>query len=100
MNIGQYEKARELFEKCYQSYKKIFSQSHCKTMSCLASLAEVYGECGNVKKQLEFSLEYYSLCTSVYGQNSDEGIYALQLLADGFGWYGNYKLQNEYYATS
>ncbi|MDO4469053.1 MAG: tetratricopeptide repeat protein [Bacillota bacterium] len=100
-DLGNYEKALELFREAYEKSCKVWGEEKPDTLIVLNNLAEAYRNVGNYEKSLELQEEAYEKSCKVLGEEKPDTLTSLNNLAMVYGNVGNYEksleLQKEIY---
>ncbi len=88
-NFGDYSKAAELYEKCYNLRCKALGEEHADTLTTLHDLANAYFHLGNRQKAAELYEKCYNLRCKVLGEEHADTLTTLHNWADAHFHLGN-----------
>ena len=66
---GEYQKAKELYEKAIRINERVFGEEHSNTVISYNNLAGVYAAQGECKRALIFYRKSYNILLLKFGQN-------------------------------
>ena len=90
-NLGQYEKAKELFERALKIQEQHYGQDHFEVARTLTNLATAYGELKDYDKAKDVLERALKINERHYGHGSVEVAITLSNLARAHGKLGEYK---------